>query len=183
MRIVGGEFRGRPLLPPTDRDIRPTADRVREALFNVLMHAEFAPDFDGLTVLDVCCGTGALGLEALSRGAHRALLLDHDQAALAIARQNVASLGVADRCQIIRGDATKPGAAPAAAGLVLIDPPYGAGITERALPALAAAGWLTDSALAIVEDDVPPSAISGFERIDQRSWGRATIGFWRRVAG
>lgn len=181
MRIVGGALRGRALLTPEDRAVRPTADRVREALFNVLAHAAWAPDLDGLTVLDACCGTGALGFEALSRGAAMAMLLDSDAGSLGIARRNADALGLAGRCRFLRADATKPGPAPAAAGLVLIDPPYRSGIVSAALPALAAGGWLAPGAIVAAEDedDGPPLAVPGFDWLDGRRWGRARIDLLR----
>ena len=181
MRIVGGRHRGRRLEAPSDDQVRPTSDRTREALFNILAHADWAPGFDELTVLDAFCGTGAMALEALSRGAARAVLLDSAPASLALARRNAEGIGEAANCKFLRGDATHPPAATEPAHLVFLDPPYGKALAEPALMALAAAGWLAPGAVAVVERATgdlfaPPI---GFTLIDQRKYGASQIFFLR----
>ena len=144
MRIVGGKHRGRRLEAPTDLRIRPTSDRAREALFNILAHGRFAADhrslLPGARVLDAFCGTGALTFEALSRGAEKAILLDNDPDAIKLARTNAALLGVNAQVDIRRADARHPGPAPWAATLAFLDPPYGQGLVETALARLRSVG-------------------------------------------
>jgi 16S rRNA (guanine966-N2)-methyltransferase len=183
MRIVGGRHRGRALAAPRGEAVRPTSDRAREALFNILGHGAFATPFRDKPVLDAFAGTGALGLEALSRGAARATFIESDRAALEALRRNVAALGEADRAQIIAGDATRPPPASAPVALAFLDPPYRSGLAGPALAALAAAGWLGPGALAAVEvaakeDFAPPP---GFERLDDRRYGAARLLILRRA--
>ena len=185
MRIVGGEFRGRPLATPRSNSIRPTTDRTREALFNILSHGNFAASglpFADRPVLDAFAGTGALGLEALSRGASAAVFIEDNREALAALRRNVVALGEEDRAQIVAGDATRPPRAPLACGVAFLDPPYHSGLAAPALAALAAAGWLTPDALIVIEvaarEDLPP--VTGFILIDQRVYGAARLVFLRR---
>ncbi|HET8729382.1 MAG TPA: 16S rRNA (guanine(966)-N(2))-methyltransferase RsmD [Alphaproteobacteria bacterium] len=186
MRIVGGRRRGRRLDAPAGRDVRPTTDRVRESLFNVLAHSGWGPDggdpVSGATVLDAFCGTGALALEALSRGAARAVLMDVGPVSLDIARRNVAHLGEGDRATVLRADATRPPPARESAGLVFLDPPYGRDLTGPALAALDAAGWLAEGCLCVVEaaktdDPAPPT---GFVALGERRYGDTKVLFWRR---
>ncbi len=155
MRIVGGRNKGRRLATPGGRAVRPTTDRLREAMFDVLMHKPWgAAGADPVTdavVLDAFCGTGALGLEALSRGAARALFLDASAAALDMVRRNATTLGEAGRTATVKADATRPPPARAAAGLAFLDPPYGQGLAAPALVALTRAGWLAPDAIAVVE--------------------------------
>jgi 16S rRNA (guanine966-N2)-methyltransferase len=181
MRIVGGRHKGRRLAAPGGRAVRPTTDRLREAVFDVLMHSAWGPDgADPVTdaaVLDAFCGTGALGLEALSRGAARAWFLDTSPDALDMARRNATALGEAGRAVTIRADATRPPPARTAAGLVFLDPPYGQGLAAAALVALAVAGWLAAGCVAVVELSrrdlftAPP----GFTLLDDRSYGETHI--------
>ena len=130
MRIVGGSHRGRALTPPAGRETRPTLDRVREALFSILSHAsrwyedDFHPLFDGV-ILDAYAGSGALGLEAISRGASKAVLFDTDRGALAVIEENITNLKLGDQARVQRADATKPPRASAPASMVFLDPPYG----------------------------------------------------------
>src|SRR5215211_5948299 len=142
MRIVGGRLRGRVLAAPRSQTIRPTADRLRESLFNILMHAYDDP-IDGARVLDLFAGTGALGLEALSRGAAFALFVDDGVAARALLRGNVEALGLGGLTRIFRRDATKLGPAHPLApfSLVFADPPYRGGLAETALAAARDGGW------------------------------------------
>jgi 16S rRNA (guanine966-N2)-methyltransferase len=175
MRIVGGHFRGRPLATPRHEGLRPTSDRVREAVFNILAHG--VPDFTlvGAKVMDLFAGTGAFGLEALSRGAGFCLFIDQDAEARALIRRNIEVLGLGGVTRIYRRDATDLGPAGHRGGfsLVFLDPPYGRGLGEKALTSAANGGWLRPAALAVLEERadvevVPPDA---FTVLDRRSWG------------
>ncbi len=185
MRIVAGRHRGRQLLAPPGGTVRPTSDRARQALFNILSHGQLAADgipFAGAAVLDAFAGTGALGLEALSRGAAEAAFIEHDGEVLATLRQNIAALGEGSRSRIISGDVTRPPRAPLACELVFMDPPYRSGLAAAALTALDAAGWLTPETLAVVElaarEELTPPA--GFVVLDERIYGAARLLFLRR---
>ena len=187
MRIVGGRHKGRRLLSPQDRRIRPTSDRVREAVFGVLEHgnwrgADEVGPILGAVVVDAFCGTGALGLEALSRGAAFAYLLDQDPNAVTLARRNAAALGEDDRARVLRCDVTRPPAPQAAGSLAFVDPPYGRGLADTALTALRARGWLAPGCVCIVEqgrrDDAP--AVPGFATLDERLYGDIRI-IWLRA--
>src|SRR5882757_6804581 len=153
MRIVGGRLGGRTLAAPKSQNIRPTSDRVRESLFNILAHGYDDP-ISGARVLDLFAGTGALGLEAVSRGAAFGLFIDDGTEARALLRQNVEALGLGGVTRIFRRDATKLGAAHPVEpfSLVFLDPPYRKGLAEPALVSLAAGGWLTPDALVVVEE-------------------------------
>lgn len=186
MRIVGGSLRGRRLAAPPGDAIRPTSDRARESLFNRLVHGAFSADgtssVAGATVLDACCGTGALGLEALSRGARYALFIDRDADAIACVKDNIAALGLDEAASVFRMDATRPRAAPQAAGLVFLDAPYALDIGGAALSALAAQGWIAAGALCIgesVSTDDAPDAPAGFSRLDTRTYGKARFTCFR----
>jgi 16S rRNA (guanine966-N2)-methyltransferase len=187
MRIVGGSHRGRRLTAPPGEAVRPTSDRAREALFDILSHGAYAVaglPFAEKTVLDAFAGTGAFGLEALSRGAAEAVFIENDHQALAALRRNIAEFGETARSRVVAGDATRPPRAPGACGLAFLDPPYKSGLAAPALTALAAAGWLTPDALAIVEigarEGFAPPA--GFAVIDERIYGAARLVFLRRGA-
>src|SRR6516165_8848650 len=151
MRVVGGKHRGRRLLTPTGRKVRPTSDRAREALFNILSHGQFAaggiPFADG-AVLDAFAGSGACGLEALSRGAAEAVFIEQDRDALAVLKKNIEALGESARARVVPGDATHPPRAMSPCEVVFLDPPYRSGLAGPALAALGAAGWLAPGALA-----------------------------------
>jgi 16S rRNA (guanine966-N2)-methyltransferase len=181
MRLVGGSHRGRRLEVPSGRDIRPTSDRTREAIFNILAHADWAPEIEGALVLDAFCGTGALGLEALSRGAGRAIFMDQGREALDLVRRNVTALELGDRCEILRADATRPPRARAPCPLLFLDPPYGKYLAPAALTALAERGWIGPGALAVVEvgaaDSLAPPP--GAELLDERSYGDTRVLFLR----
>ncbi|PWC53656.1 16S rRNA (guanine(966)-N(2))-methyltransferase RsmD [Azospirillum sp. TSO22-1] len=183
MRIVAGRHRGRRLQAPAGRDTRPTTDRTRETIFNILAHSGWGPDggspVEGAVVVDTFCGTGALGLEALSRGAERASFLDLGRGALDAVRANVAELGEAGRTAVLRADATKPPPAREPATLVFLDPPYGQDLAPRALAALARAGWLAPGAVAVVEEEAgavvePPE---GFALLEDRRYGDTRVLF------
>ncbi len=178
MRIVGGRLRGRTLAAPKSsatksRAIRPTADRLREALFNILVHA-YGDPVEGARVLDLFAGTGALGLEALSRGAAFALFVDDAAEARALLRENVEALGLGGAARIFRRDASKLGAAHPLEpfSLAFLDPPYAHGLAEKALAAARGGGWLVPGALAIVEETVKAdfAAPEGFEELERRRY-------------
>ncbi len=184
MRIVAGAWRGRALLAPPGDTTRPTADRVRQALFDMLLHAPWGGRdvVEAARVLDVFAGTGALGLEALSRGASFATFIEQDRAALAILRANIAALRADDRCAVLAGDAlaVAPSAAVGAAActLVFLDPPYGADLVPRALAHLIAGGWIAPGALIVAETaraDPPLQA----DLLAERVHGAARINIWR----
>jgi len=180
MRIVGGDLRGRRLTAPAGSDIRPTADRAREALFNILAHGPLlGVPLAGLAVLDVFAGTGAVACEALSRGAASAILIDNDRHALDCARANLAALGLGDRARVQQADATHLPAATTRARFAYLDPPYRSGLAGAALASLAAGGWLEPNALVAVElaarEDFAPPA--GFTLRDERRYGAARLVF------
>lgn len=187
MRIVAGRHKGRPLVAPRGLRVRPTSDRAREALFNILVHGaparEGAP-LAGARVLDAFCGTGALGLEALSRGAGEAVFMDASPKALAAVRANAERLGEQARVRLVRADAARPPAAAAPADLVFLDPPYESGLGAPALAALSARGWLAPAALAVVEVAArePFAAPEGFETLAERVSGAARFVILRRSA-
>ena len=181
MRIVAGRWRGRPLAGPKSQGVRPTADRLRETLFNILMHA-YGDPVSGARVLDLFAGTGALGLEALSRGAAFALFVDAGAEARAIIRENVERLGAGGVSRIFRRDATKLGPAHPAEpfALVFLDPPSGAGLAEKALAAARAGGWLADDALIVVEETTGAfAAPEGFAEIERRVYDDTELTFLR----
>jgi 16S rRNA (guanine966-N2)-methyltransferase len=173
MRIVGGRLGGRTLAGPKSQAIRPTSDRLRESLFNILAHGRGDP-VAGARVLDLFAGTGALGLEAMSRGARFALFIDDGAEARALLRQNVEALGLGGVTRIFRRDATKLGAAHPVEpfSLAFLDPPYRRGLAERALGSLAAGGWLTPDALVVVEEaaDAGFQTPDGFTATDRRRY-------------
>lgn len=180
MRIVGGRLGGRTLLAPKSQAIRPTSDRLREALFNILQHA-YADPVSGARVLDLFAGTGAMGLEALSRGAAFVLFVDDGAEARALLRGNVDALGAGGASKVYRRDATRLGpCAPLSPfSLAFLDPPYGKGLAAQALAAARDGGWLTPDALIVVEEaaDAGFVAPDGFEEVERRDYGdtQATI--------
>jgi 16S rRNA (guanine966-N2)-methyltransferase len=188
MRIVGGRHRGRKISGPEDESdaLRPTSDRARESLFNILEHGRFSRDGTSLVrdarVLDAFCGTGAVALEALSRGAAAATLMDKDPAAIALAHRNLAALGETGKARVVQADATAPPRAAEAHALVFLDPPYRSGLAIPALAALDAAGWLAPDALCIVESErrEPLAAPPGFTLLEERGYGRARLDFLRK---
>lgn len=183
MRIIAGQFRGRRLaaLGRGDRaaHLRPTPERVREALFSMLA-ARGA--IEGARVLDLFAGTGAMGLEALSRGAAQATFVDDGRIAQALIRRNIELTGCAGQTRIIRRDATRPGDCPDAPfDLVFLDPPYGKGLGERALDAALRGGWIAPGALAVWEENAPMSPPEGFEPIETRRYGSTYATLIRRA--
>jgi 16S rRNA (guanine966-N2)-methyltransferase len=180
MRIIAGEHRGRSLVAPGGQATRPTADRTRQALFNVLEHAPWGRPLFGARVADLFAGSGALGLEAVSRGVEACLFVDQDAAARAAIARNVAALRLEARCEIKAWDATRlPPVAVAPFDLVFLDPPYGKGLTLPSLAGLRAGGWLAPRALVVVETGAAEGAlaVSGFEAVDSRTWGAARVTF------
>ena len=182
MRIVGGRLRGRTLAVPRSQSIRPTAERLREALFNILIHGCGDPVTGG-RVLDLFAGTGALGLEALSRGADFALFIDDAAAARALIRENVAALGLGGVSRIFRRDATRLGDAQRLApfSLVFLDPPYGRGLAQSALASAQAGGWIAPGALIVVEEAAKAAfaAPAGMEELDRRTYDDSELIFMR----
>jgi 16S rRNA (guanine966-N2)-methyltransferase len=180
MRIIAGKFRGCRLLGPDGRDVRPTSDRAREALFNILEHGE--PPVQGARFLDLCCGTGAVGLEASSRGAVEVVLIDTDRDALRLAGANIGRLGSPSNVTIIAGDAARLGPAPARFELVFLDPPYRSGLAAQALKRLRH-GWLADDARLVVElaagEDL--AVPDGYQIEQERRYGAARFVFLRAI--
>jgi 16S rRNA (guanine966-N2)-methyltransferase len=173
MRVVGGSLRGRILAAPKTQTIRPTADRLRESLFNILIHA-YGDPITGARVLDLFAGTGALGIEALSRGAAFALFVDDGAEARALLRENVATLGLGGVSRIFRRNATKLGPAHPVEpfSLAFLDPPYGQELAERALVSARAGGWLKPDALIVVEEAKKSAfaAPEGFTELECRGY-------------
>src|SRR5215469_7836212 len=173
MRIVGGRLGGRTLAGPKSQGIRPTSDRLRESVFNILAHAHGDP-ITGARVLDLFAGTGALGIEAISRGAAFALLIDDGAEARALIRQNVDALGLGQVTRVFRRDATNLGMAHPVEpfGLAFLDPPYRKGLAALALASLCDGGWLLPDAIVVVEEAVeagfaPPQ---GFVELERRAY-------------
>jgi 16S rRNA (guanine966-N2)-methyltransferase len=180
VRIVSGAHRGRILVAPKGHSTRPTADRVRQALFDILEHAAWAPTLTGARVADLFAGSGALGLEALSRGAASCVFVDRDAGAREAIKANVAALGLADRCEILNADVRRLPKRPEL-DLAFLDPPYTDGLARPALEALLECGWLTASAIAVVEvgaREATPQA-PGYTLLDERIWGAAKVAFYR----
>ena len=190
MRIIAGRHRGRRLLAPASAaTTRPTADRVRQALFDMLWHAPWAgrAAVEGARVLDAFAGTGALGLEALSRGAAHAAFLENDRAALSALRANIAACREAERCTVLAADALRPPRAEAPATLVFLDPPYGRGLVEASLLALSAANWVAPGALVCAEAEAAAASHAppppGFALLAERAHGPARVLFLQPAGG
>jgi 16S rRNA (guanine966-N2)-methyltransferase len=184
MRIVGGRLRARGLAGPRSSAIRPTSDRLRESLFNILQHGYGLPTA-GCRVLDLFAGTGALGLEAISRSAGHALFVDNAAEARGVIRANIEALGLTGATRVLRRDATDMGRAGTMApfSLVFCDPPYGRGLGEAALASAAAGGWLAPEAVCVLEEraDVEIALPPGFELLERREIGESQLQFWRRT--
>jgi 16S rRNA (guanine966-N2)-methyltransferase len=185
MRIVAGRLKGRSLAGPKSSAIRPTSDRLRETIFNVLVHG-YGDPVTGARVLDLFAGTGAMGLEAISRGAAFALLVDDRAEARSLIRANVEALGLGGLTRVFRRDATKLGAANPIEpfGLVFCDPPYGKGLASAALVAARDGGWLLPDALVVVEEEAgaftPPG---GFKELERRDYGDTQVTVLRHIGG
>lgn len=178
MRIIAGRSRGRLLAAPEGLTTRPTAERARQALFDMLRHAPWGGRelIEGARVLDVFAGTGALGLEAFSRGAAHVTFIEQDRAALAALRRNIAGCKAEGASLLLARDATRPGPAPAPCSLVFLDPPYGRGLVEAALAALAPAGWLAPGAIIVAETAKEEAlALPGHEVLAERGHGAALL--------
>ena len=182
MRVVGGRLKGRNIAAPASRDIRPTADRLRESVFNILVHAYDDP-IEGARVLDLFAGTGALGIEAVSRGAAFALFVDNGAEARALLRNNVESLALGGVTKVYRRDATNLGPAYPMEpfSLAFLDPPYGKRLAEKALTSLREGGWLTPGALLVVEEATAAvfAAPDGFEELERRAYDDTEFVFLR----
>jgi 16S rRNA (guanine966-N2)-methyltransferase len=180
LRIIAGKFRGKTLTPPSDFAIRPTADRVRESVFNILM-SRIGPNLDGLRVLDLFAGTGALGLEALSRGAASVVFVDTGADARGLIRDHVEAFGAGGVTKLLRRDATDLGVAGTMGpmDLVFLDPPYGKGLGEQALGSLRDGKWLAPDAILVFEEstDVALTLPHGFVLDDRREYGAAAVHF------
>jgi 16S rRNA (guanine966-N2)-methyltransferase len=185
MRVVGGRLKGRNLASPASRDIRPTADRLRESLFNILAHAYDDPIADA-RVLDLFAGTGALGIEAVSRGAGFTLFVDNGAEARALLRNNVESLGLGGVTKVYRRDATDLGPAHPLEpfSLAFLDPPYARKLAEKALTSLRDGGWLKPSALLVVEEAKAAefAAPDGFEELERRAYDDTEFTFLRLMS-
>ena len=180
MRIIAGKFRGKQLLSPSDDSIRPTADRVRESVFNILA-SRLGPVFADVRVLDLFAGTGALGLEALSRGASHVTFVDTGAEARGLIRDHIEAFGAGGVTKLLRRDATDLGV-PGTFGqfnLVFLDPPYGKGLGEQARAGSAAGGWLAPDALVVLEEsaEVEINLPEGFDLLDRRDYGAAAVYF------
>lgn len=184
MRIIGGRFRGLALATVGKGDeaahLRPTTDRVRESLFGMLEGGRFGDPVEGAVVLDLFAGTGALGLEALSRGAASATFVENGRTALKVLTANIAKTRAGDLCRVLRRDATRIGPVEGAlATLVFLDPPYGSGLGVRALAQADRGGWIAPDALIVCEDETEMEPPEGFLRVDARRFGATWLTFLR----
>ncbi|MEO7027543.1 MAG: 16S rRNA (guanine(966)-N(2))-methyltransferase RsmD [Caulobacteraceae bacterium] len=182
MRIVGGTHRGRPIVAPKGHSARPTADRVRQAMFDVLEHAPWSSGVAGRRVVDLFAGSGALGLEALSRGAAFCLFVDHDRAAREAIAANLANLGLEDRGRVLAADATRGASSDVVDDLVFLDPPYGGDLAERTLRLLSTNALARGALLVIERQAAAPEIAPTIEwhAIDTRFWGAARVDFLTR---
>ena len=183
MRIIAGRYRGKRLTELEGTSIRPTGGRAREAIFNILAHGKFAarPVYEDAVVLDAFAGSGALGLEALSRGARYASFMEKDRLARGVLTANIEAMGVKSASTVLSADALKPPRSSSPANLVFLDPPYGEDSSGPALVALAKSGWLIPEALAVAEISTKKAftAPAGFTLLDERRYGAAKILFLR----
>ncbi|MGX1747470.1 MULTISPECIES: 16S rRNA (guanine(966)-N(2))-methyltransferase RsmD [unclassified Brevundimonas] len=185
MRIVAGSLKGRAIVTPEGQNTRPTSDRARQAIFNVLEHAPWADGLHEARVIDLYAGSGALGFEALSRGAAFCLFVDTDDGARGAIRENMDAYGLFGRCRVHRRSATDLGPRPGSAGeaftLAFLDPPYAKGLGEQTLARLLEGGWLAPGAIVVFErgSDEPEIDTPGYERLDARDYGAARVLFLR----
>lgn len=178
MRIIAGKYKGRKLFTPETDAIRPTSDRAREAIFNLLMHGKYAgQNVIDAHVVDLCCGTGALGLEALSRGSRIATFIDQDKRSLELAKKNVTHCGANAQAHFVQADVAKLPPAREAANLVLMDAPYAAPLLPASYASLVAGGWLAPAALMVVEQgrDAAVPTLDGAALLDDRQYGKARM--------
>lgn len=189
MRIVAGSLKGRAIVAPDGQGTRPTSDRARQAIFNVLEHAAWAEPIADSRVIDLYAGSGALGFEAISRGAAFALFVETDDEARGAIRENADAYGLMGRTRVHRRSATDLGVRPGSAGeaftLAFLDPPYGKGLGEQTLAKLLEGDWLAPGALVVFErgSDEPDIDTPGYERLDARDYGAARVLFLRVAAG
>jgi len=187
MRIVAGKLKGRAIVAPDGMGTRPTSDRARQAIFNVLEHAAWAEPLQGARVMDLFAGSGALGFEALSRGAAFALFVETDEDARGAIRDNADAYGLMGATRVHRRSATDLGVRPGSDGeafdLAFLDPPYGKGLGEQALARLIEGNWLKPGAIVVFErgSDEPEIETPGYERLDARDYGAARVLFLRRL--
>jgi 16S rRNA (guanine966-N2)-methyltransferase len=185
VRIVAGSLKGRSIVTPEGQGTRPTSDRARQAVFNVLEHAAWAEPLDGMRVMDLYAGSGALGFEAISRGAAFALFVETDEEARGAIRENADAYGVMGRSRVHRRSAIDLGSRPGSDGeafdLAFLDPPYRKGLGEQTLLRLLEGGWLKPGALVVFErgSDEPEIDTPGYERLDARNYGAARVLFLR----
>ena len=183
MRIVGGKFKGRSLVTPDGHNTRPTSDRAREAIFNILAHADWAPNLEGARVMDVFAGSGALGFEAISRGANFCLFIETDEAARGTIRDTIEAFGLFGTTRVHRRDATQLGLRPGSQGevfnLVFLDPPYRKGLGEKALSELVKGDWLSDDAIIVFERaaDEDDFVTDVWQKINVKTYGAAQVLF------
>lgn len=189
MRIVAGSLKGRAIVAPEGQGTRPTSDRARQAIFNVLEHAAWAEDvLDGARVIDLYAGSGALGYEAISRGAAFCLFVETDDGARGAIRENMDAYGLFGRTRVHRRSATDLGPRPGSAGeaftLAFLDPPYGKGLGEETLVKLLEGNWLAPNAVVVFErgSDEPEIETPGYERMDARDYGAARVLFLKVAA-
>ena len=188
MRIVAGQLKGRAIVAPEGQGTRPTSDRARQAVFNVLEHASWAEGLNEARIIDLYAGSGALGFEALSRGGAFCLFVETDEGARGAIRENMDAYGLFGRCRVHRRSATDLGPRPGSAGeaftLAFLDPPYAKGLGEQTLTRLIEGNWLAPGALVVFErgSDEPDIETPGYERLDDRVWGAARVLFLRRAA-
>lgn len=183
MRIVAGSLKGRAILAPEGQNTRPTSDRARQAIFNVLEHASWGDSLQGMRVMDIYAGSGALGFEALSRGAAFTLFVEIDDAARGVIRENMDAYGLFGRARVHRRSAIDLGERPGSVGeafdLAFLDPPYAKGLGEQTLERLREGQWLKPGAIVVFErgSDEPDIDTPGYERLDARDYGAARVLF------
>ncbi len=181
MKVISGKYRGRRIETVSSKKLRPTTGMAREALFNILSHGQFNDGenslLDGCKVLDLYCGCGALSIEALSRGAEAAVLIDIDQDHLNIARKNLITLGEEANCSFIRGDSACPPPSRFPCNLIFIDPPYGEGLVNKSLKNLISGNWLEEDAVIVIESGKKEKLKlpDGFEELENRTYGNSRI--------
>jgi len=187
MRIIAGKHRGRTITAPSGRDVRPTSDRARESLFNMLEHGDYGPEtvsvLNDAIVLDVFAGSGALGLEALSRGARDCIFMEQSRSVCEDLKQTIAAFRETETCQVLQTDGTRPPPARGAASLVFLDPPYRKELLTVSLAALLDRGWIDGKTLCCGEMDVRDAfdTPQGFLVLDDRSWGKTRVVLMRRA--
>ncbi|MBN8544117.1 MAG: 16S rRNA (guanine(966)-N(2))-methyltransferase RsmD [Alphaproteobacteria bacterium] len=184
MRVITGKYKGRKLTPPADTSIRPTSERTRESLFNLLMHGQFGgANIIHQRVADICCGTGALGIEALSRGATHCVFVDQAKAGLELAKKNVEHIGATADASFILSDANHLPKATEPCALVMIDPPYDINIIPRVAGSLIEQGWVKTGSILVTEvrftTDMPE--LPGFSLLLDRQYGKAKVLIWECI--